>query len=142
MYGLQKMAVVLLTRMREVSSMRMRSAAGLVLLLAMTASCKSTAPSTNPPIQSGSGSTVRIQGDAYSNGDSAFSPLTLNTTVGTTVIWTNNDSVTHSVVSDTGIFNAPTLAANGTFSFTFTTAGSYPYKCTIHPQMTANVIVR
>lgn len=122
--------------------MRIRSAAALVLLLAFTASCKSNAPSTNPPIQSGSGSSIRMQGDAYQNGDSSFSPLTLNTTVGTTVIWTNADSVTHSTVSDGGLWNAPTIAPNGTFSFTFTTAGSYPYKCTIHPNMTANIIVR
>jgi plastocyanin len=122
--------------------MRMRSAAALVLLLAFTASCKSNAPSTNPPIQSGSGSSIRIQGDAYQNGDAAFSPLQLNTTVGTTVIWTNADSVTHASVSDSALWSAPTIAPNGTFSFTFTTAGSYPYKCTLHPQMTGTVIVR
>jgi plastocyanin len=33
------------------------------------------------------------------------------------------------------------INTNGTFSFTFSTVGSFPYHCTVHTNMTATVIV-
>jgi hypothetical protein len=61
---------------------------------------------------------------------------------GTTVVWTNKDSVNHTVTSDTRAWPASrSLATNQTFSHTFANAGTYPYHCSIHPSMTAKVIV-
>jgi plastocyanin len=72
----------------------------------------------------------------------AFSPQTITVTPGTTVIWTNKDSVNHTVTSDTGAWpDSGSLATNQTFSHTFAKAGTYPYHCAIHPSMTARVIV-
>ena len=71
----------------------------------------------------------------------AFNPATLTIAANTTVTWTNKDGVGHTVTSDTGVFESGTLNTNGTFSYTFTTPGSYPYHCTPHPYMTATVIV-
>jgi plastocyanin len=72
----------------------------------------------------------------------AFSPQTLTVAPGTTVVWTNEDSVPHIVTSDTGAWPASgNLPTNQTFSYTFTTAGTYPYHCAYHPSMTARVIV-
>ncbi len=71
----------------------------------------------------------------------AFSPGTLTIKVGTTVKWTNQDSVAHTVTSDTGLFDSGDLAAGDTFSFTFTQAGTFAYHCTMHPSMTATIIV-
>ena len=36
----------------------------------------------------------------------AFNPATLNVRSGTKVTWINQDSTTHQVVSDTGVFNS------------------------------------
>jgi plastocyanin len=70
-----------------------------------------------------------------------FSPSTLTVSAGTTVTWTNKDAISHTVTSDTGLFDSGTLAANGTFNFTFMTEGTYTYHCKIHPGMTASVVV-
>jgi plastocyanin len=71
----------------------------------------------------------------------AFNPTTITVTVGTTVTWTNKDGVAHTVTSNTGAFDSGSVNPNGTYSHMFSLAGTFPYKCTIHPTMTATVIV-
>lgn len=71
----------------------------------------------------------------------AFSPVTLTITAGTTVTWTNKDAMTHTVTSDTGLFDSGNIAANGTSSYTFANAGTFAYHCAIHPSMKATVVV-
>jgi plastocyanin len=70
-----------------------------------------------------------------------FSPATITVALGTTVKWTNKDGVTHNVTSDDGVFTSPNIINNGTFTYTFSVAGTFPYHCTIHPSMTATIIV-
>lgn len=71
----------------------------------------------------------------------AFSPATLTVNVNTTVKWTNKDDVSHTVTSDSPLFDSGSLANSGTFSFMFTSAGTFNYHCSLHPSMTAKVIV-
>ena len=72
----------------------------------------------------------------------AFDPSTITIAAGTTITWTNKDAVTHNVTSNTaGLFTSSSLGTNGTFTNTFTTPGTFQYKCTIHPTMTGSVIV-
>lgn len=73
--------------------------------------------------------------------DMAFNPSTITVAAGTTIKWTNKDPVAHIVTSDDGVFGSRTLATGDTFIFTFTITGFYPYHCSLHPSMTANVIV-
>jgi len=72
----------------------------------------------------------------------AFSPATINVKAGTKVTWTNQDSTTHHVVSDTGAFDSGNLAQGQSYSFTFNKTGSYPYHCSIHPSMTGTIVVQ
>jgi plastocyanin len=72
----------------------------------------------------------------------AFNPLTITVAMGTSVTWTNKDAVAHTVTSNTGIFDSGSINTNGTFSYTFSTVGTFPYHCTVHPYMTATVIVQ
>ncbi len=74
--------------------------------------------------------------------NTAFNPSTLTVAVNTTVTWINKDPVTHDVTSSTALFASGPLNNSGTFSFTFTTAGTYNYSCTIHPNMTGKIIVQ
>ncbi|MEV5509495.1 cupredoxin domain-containing protein [Streptomyces orinoci] len=69
----------------------------------------------------------------------AFSPSTLTVTKGTTVTWTNNDSVSHTVTGS-GL-NSPTLSPGDSYSFTFNSSGTFSYICTIHPSMHGTVVV-
>ncbi|MDB5080611.1 MAG: Blue (Type 1) copper protein [Chloroflexi bacterium] len=72
----------------------------------------------------------------------AFSPNTITIPVGTKVIWTNKDTVGHTVTSDSGgVLNSPLIAQNQTFEYTFTTAGTFNYHCAPHPNMKANIVV-
>jgi len=74
--------------------------------------------------------------------DFAFAPATLTVAPGTTVTWTNQGPTVHTATSDTGVWDSHTLKAGGTFSFTFKQAGTYSYHCSIHPRMTAQIIVQ
>ena len=71
----------------------------------------------------------------------AYSPSTITVTAGTTITWTNKDVVAHTATSDTGLFDSGSISNNGTYSHMFSTAGTFPYKCTFHTSMTATVIV-
>jgi plastocyanin len=71
----------------------------------------------------------------------AFNPSSITVAAGTTITWTNKDAIAHTVTSNTNLFNSGSLASNKTFSFTFATAGTYSYYCSIHPSMVASVTV-
>ncbi|MEU9184151.1 cupredoxin family copper-binding protein [Streptomyces sp. NPDC048484] len=74
----------------------------------------------------------------------AFSPATLTVPVGSTVTWTNQDTAPHDVKTTSGpaSIHSPMLQKGKSWSFTFTTAGSYGYYCTVHPDMTARIVVQ
>jgi len=72
----------------------------------------------------------------------AFSPASVTVPVGGTVTWTNSDPVGHTVTSmGRGPLGSATLNAGGTYSYTFTTAGTYMYYCAVHPDMMGTVVV-
>lgn len=73
--------------------------------------------------------------------DFAFAPTTLTIAVGDTVTWTNEDAIEHTATSTNGAFDSGLLAQGESFSFTFTTAGTYDYLCTPHPTMTGRIVV-
>jgi plastocyanin len=76
--------------------------------------------------------------------DIKFNPHDITVKKGTTITWTNNDQVQHTVVKRGGPganFNG-SVAPGQTFKQTFTTAGKIPYVCTIHPGQTGTITVQ
>ena len=72
-----------------------------------------------------------------------FSPKTFTVPAGGTVTWINHDNVPHVVTSTDDQFKkSPVLKTGQRFSNTFATAGTYSYFCSIHPRMTAQIIVK
>ncbi|MBD3327686.1 hypothetical protein GF340_00095 [Candidatus Peregrinibacteria bacterium] len=71
--------------------------------------------------------------------DFAFSPANITLEPDTTVIWTNMDSVDHTVTSD--FFTSETLAPGDSYSYTFETQGVYEYSSSFYPQMTGKITV-
>jgi len=71
-----------------------------------------------------------------------FMSAALTVAPGTSVTWKNLDPEPHTVVSVDGTFRSGALDQGDTFSYTFTTPGTYKYVCSIHPQMVATIIVR
>jgi plastocyanin len=72
----------------------------------------------------------------------SFMPHDITVATGATVIWVNNDDIPHTVVSTTDLFKSKALDTDDKFSFKFEKPGTYEYFCSIHPKMTARVIVQ
>lgn len=74
--------------------------------------------------------------------DMAFSPSNITVKKGTKVTWTNKDTVSHTVTSDSGsTMDSELLSKGDTYSVTFDEVGSFDYHCTPHPAMTGTVTV-
>jgi plastocyanin len=80
-----------------------------------------------------------------------FIPQTVTVHVGQTVKWINKDRdnttgqpVLHNVTADNSpqAFQSPTFGVGGTFTYTPKIAGNIRYVCTIHPNMTATLVVK
>lgn len=69
-----------------------------------------------------------------------FNPKVVTVKTGDTVVWTNKDDIPHTV-TDPGKFRSKALDTDDSFSFTFTTPGSYSYFCSLHPMMTGKIVV-
>jgi amicyanin len=96
-------------------------------------------PQAAPPVAAGGN--VPVTGQAkVSIANFAFEPATLTVKAGTTVVWTNNDVVAHTV-SFTDAANSPVLNHGDTFSRLFTAPGTFSYICSIHPFMHGTVVV-
>jgi plastocyanin len=73
----------------------------------------------------------------------AFTPQVITIRAGTTVTWTNVDQDAHTVTSQggTGPLRSSALVTGDGYRYTFRSPGRYEYLCTIHPFMTATVVV-
>lgn len=91
-------------------------------------------PTVAPPTATPSSAAVSIS-------NFAFLPQSLQIKAGTTVIWTNNDTVAHTITSDSGAFDSGSVAPGGTFAFMFMQTGTFAYHCAIHPFMQATITV-
>jgi amicyanin len=88
-----------------------------------------------------SGQDAPVATDSVAIQNFAFSPTTVTVKAGSTVTWINRDQDAHTVTAMSGPFHSPTLTTGQSFRYTFTTPGRYDYLCTIHPFMTATVVV-
>ena len=73
---------------------------------------------------------------------SAYRPDLLDVLPGETVDWSNVSTRTHTVTSDTGLFDSGDVASGGRCAFPFNEVGTYRYHCTIHPSIVGEVDVR
>ena len=119
-----------------------------------SAQASAAAPAASTAAASGSGSNrygstggasaapaaSATSGNAVTIVDFGFNPGTITVKAGTTVTWTNT-GVTHTVTSNTGLFDSGHLGSGDTFTFTFSKAGTYAYHCAIHSAMKGEVTV-
>ena len=70
-----------------------------------------------------------------------FDPPQVTVKAGTTVVWTNEDDIPHTVTSSTQAFKSQVLDTDQKYSFTFATPGTYKYFCALHPHMTGTIVV-
>jgi plastocyanin len=71
-----------------------------------------------------------------------FNPQTLTVKAGTAVTWTNKDDIPHGIAVTNNTFpRSKALDTDDSFTFTFTTPGTYQYFCYIHPHMVGSIVV-
>lgn len=107
---------------------------GVLSLLGGNAALRAALP-TRPGVAAAVAPQVKI--DNFS-----FSPQEITVQVGTKVIWVNQDDTPHTVTSVDGKFKSRALDTDDQFSFTFGEPGTYEYFCSVHPKMTAKVVVK
>jgi plastocyanin len=88
----------------------------------------------------GAGKVVRVQMK-----DIKFIPPSVTVESGVRVVWTNDDSVPHTVTKDRGPgaeFDSGQVSSGNKFEQTFTAPGTVDYICTIHPNQDGKVTVK
>ncbi len=110
--------------------------AGLFLVILISAcGYGGTSSDGGPATVSGAGAQVTMK-------DIAFHPADLTVNRGTTVTWTNDDGVDHTVTANDKTFDSSNVSPGQSFSFTFDQSGAFDYHCSIHPGMTGRVTVK
>ena len=100
--------------------------------------------------QANANANVEIVKGASTMGNKAFSPNPIQIKAGTTVVWKNDDSTSHTVTSGKGmtdtnkgkVFDSKPIAAGKTYSHKFDTAGTFDYFDTLHPKIVGTVVVK
>jgi plastocyanin len=121
-------------------AVRMAVAAFLVVLVTGCGSSNSTP--TTPTPTTPAAVTVNIPTGARTLGTASFVPSPVTVSVGSTVTWSNTDSIAHDVIADGGAWDSGRVAAGATFAFTFQTKGTFPYHCSLHPGMIGTLTVQ
>lgn len=122
---------------------------GIALVLALATAC-----GTSGTQGAGTGGTLN-KATTVSTALLSFTPATLTVKAGTTVTWTDTDSIAHTVTTGTfvlgsdglrtsehpdGLINMP-LSPGKNLTFTFTKPGKYVYYCSIHKGMSGEIVV-
>ncbi len=115
--------------MRKINVKFIAFMTGSIVLAFVLVGCMPALPTSFPP------NSVQIV-------NFAFSPSTMIVPVNTTVHWFNLDSTAHTVTSSpSGPLASSLLGTGAEYDFTFTSAGTYNYICSIHTYMTGSITV-
>ena len=106
----------------------------IVLLVGFGALLSTDCTACPEPAASGKTHTVLIR-------RSSFEPARLEVAAGDTVLWKNEDIVTHTATAK-GTFDSRNVRPEQSWSYTTSEKGSFPYICTLHPTMQGVLVVR
>ena len=99
----------------------------MIFLAAVVAACAYRPAAADPQSH-----TVAIQ-------DFAYKPDPVTVSVGDTVVFANHDPVGHTVTAKDGSFDSKNIESGKSWSYTFSTAGTYAYFCSVHPSMQGTI---
>lgn len=125
---------------------RLAVAACVATLVALAAcggsSDKGTSAGGSSTTAARSSSTTAAGGAAVTLKNIQFNPANVAVKVGDKVTWTWADGqIPHTVTADDKTFDSGSPTATGTFQYTFTKAGSYAYRCIVHPDTMKGTVV-
>jgi plastocyanin len=139
--------------------MRLAAIASAMLMTLVLAACggggSTTPPAASPPAASEPaasepGSPAAADACAPSTdaatvtvamADFEFAPAEATAAVGDVVAWSNSDAAPHTATLDDGACATGNIPTGGSGALVFNTAGTFPYHCAIHPQMTGTVTI-
>ena len=118
-----------------------RTAVAAIAVVAACAACSGS----NADEADADGSTKAADAVEVEIGTFQYMPKDLAVDAGTTVTWTNDDAILHTVTTSGNApeaFDLQLEDKGATASFTFDEPGTYTYVCSVHPGMQATVTVR
>ena len=124
--------------------------AGAILILAACSSGggATTAPAAAPSVAASAPAAGPACAESAAAGevsvaakDFAFNPAAIMAKVGQTITFTNGDSAPHTATLDDGSCTTPNIASGSSDGLLFTTAGTYPFHCKVHPNMKGTITV-
>ena len=117
--------------------------AGLLISRTKKSDVTTASPApTSTTSQSLNGGEVKSGAVAVNIAGFAFSPDVIKITKGTTVTWTNNDEMPHSIVSGGSTeLSSTTLNKGESYQHTFSNVETISYHCGVHPFMSGTIQV-
>lgn len=103
-----------------------------------------TSSSTTTSLVAGHYVNITIPQGAASPPGPGYAPASVTVVLGknSTVVWKNTDPAIHTVTANTGVFDSGNMNAGDSFTYTFTKAGTYSYRCIYHSWMLATIVVK
>jgi plastocyanin len=98
-----------------------------------------TPPTQEPEAQAAAGGRDTVTATVQ---DFLFQPGRLEIAAGTTIVWSNNGQVMHTVSAEDGSFDSGPIEPGERRGLTFSRAGTFPFHCTPHPFMRGVIEVR
>ena len=89
------------------------------------------------PIAARSDNAAQVKIDNFT-----FGPAKLVVAKGTSVTWTNQDDIPHSIVLGALGARSKALDTDKAFTYQFDKAGTFAYVCGLHPSMHGTVVVK
>ena len=124
-----------------------KGAVGMFTVASSSATATTAVTSATSSTTAVAGAKVSVTipaGAATDTSSQGFSPSTITVVIGVnnTVVWTNKDGAPHTVTSVDKKFDSGNMNTGDSFTYTFTTPGTYQYGCSYHPWMKGTVIVK
>lgn len=114
-----------------------RTAVTLVFAIVLGAGTVGSSKIQAAEVSANTASAAEVQIDNFT-----FQTPMTTVPAGTAVTWVNHDDIPHTVVSENQLFKSKALDTGDKFSYTFSQPGTYKYFCSIHPKMTAEIVVK
>jgi plastocyanin len=71
-----------------------------------------------------------------------FTPNPATISSGAKLTWSNTDTTTHDMISDSGLRDSGRIAPGDHFDFNFPSKGTFPYHCSIRSGMVGTIVVQ
>lgn len=127
-------------KLRRLAIVALVAVLALTVLVVLGCSGSSSTPATGGSSGGATTGGTSSGGMTVTMQNFAFNPNVFTVSVGEAVTFENKDSAPHTV-NINGV-DSGDVAPGATFKWTPTTAGTFPLKCSIHPQMTGTITVK